>query len=104
MAATNGDPDAPSCYKGDDEQLVEVGQPGGGRNCSGAGAAETDGEKRKKIYSDLQKLVADRSAVPLHHVLGDDSLLQQAHQGNAGQGDEPYWLYQNFHKYWIEEA
>ncbi|MCA1668596.1 MAG: ABC transporter substrate-binding protein [Thermomicrobia bacterium] len=67
------------------------------------GAAELDSEKRKKIYSDLQKLISEE--VPFLYVMYWETVLffNKRIKGMPDKATNPYWLYQNFAKYWIEE-
>jgi len=62
-----------------------------------------DSEKRKKIFSDLQKLVAQE--VPFLFVMYWETVLffNKRIKGMPDKATNPYWLYQNFAKYWIEE-
>ncbi len=99
----NGDPDASALYKGNTNAWSRWDNPDAQKLLE-AGAAELDSEKRKKIYSDLQKLVAQE--VPFLYVMYWETALffNKRIKGMPDKATNPYWLYQNFHKYWIEEA
>jgi peptide/nickel transport system substrate-binding protein len=68
-----------------------------------SGAAETDPAKRKAIYGDLQKLVAEE--VPFLFVMYWETVLHfnKRIKGMPETATNPYWLYQEFRNYWIEE-
>ena len=63
-----------------------------------------DPDKRKKIYSDLQKLVAEE--VPFLYIMYWQTVLHfnKRIKGMPESATNPYWLYQEFRNYWIEEG
>ena len=65
---------------------------------------ETDPEKRKRIYSDLQKLVTEE--VPFLYIMYWETVLHfnKRIKGMPEKAANPYQLYQEFRNYWIEEA
>jgi peptide/nickel transport system substrate-binding protein len=99
---TNGDPDTADLLSGTTNNFMQWSNPQVD-DLLHRGAAETDGDKRKKIYSDLQKLVADE--VPFLYIMYWESVLffNKRIKGMPAKASNNYWLYQNFHKYWIEE-
>ena len=100
---SNGDPDAQALYKGNTNNWAHWDNPDA-QKLLDAGAAEVDPEKRKKIYSDLQKLISVE--VPFLYVMYWETVLffNKRIKGMPDKATNPYWLYQNFAKYWIEEA
>ncbi len=100
---TNGDPDTADLLTGTTNNWAQWANPQAD-DLLDRGAAETDGDKRKQIYSDLQKLIADE--VPFLYMMYWETALffNKRIKGMPDKATNPYWLYQNFHKYWIEEA
>jgi len=100
---SGGDPNAQALYKGNTNAWSRWDNPDAQKLLE-AGAAELDSEKRKKIYSDLQKLVAQE--VPFLYVMYWETILffNKRIKGMPDKATNPYWLYQDFAKYWIEEA
>ena len=100
---SNGDPDTADLLSGTTNNIMQWNVPQVD-DLLHRGAAETDGAKRKQIYSDLQKLVSDE--VPFLYIMYWESVLffNKRIKGMPAKATNPYWLYQNFHKYWIEEA
>lgn len=68
-----------------------------------AGAAETDPAKRKAIYSQVQKIVAEE--VPSPFVMFWDTVLvfSQRLKGMPERAANPDWLYQEIHRFWLAE-
>ncbi len=99
----NGDPDGQALYKGNTNNWAHWDNPDA-QKLLDAGAAEVDAEKRKKIYSDLQKLISVE--VPFLYVMYWETVLffNKRIKGMPDKATNPYWLYQNFAKYWIEEG
>ncbi len=99
---TNGDPDTTDLLPGTPNNFSRWNNPEVQKLLQ-AGAAETDGEKRKKIYSDVQKLVA--TEVPFLYIMYWEDIIffNKRIKGMPTKATNPYWLYQNFAKYWIEE-
>jgi peptide/nickel transport system substrate-binding protein len=99
---SNGDPDAQSLYAGNVNNFSRWNNPDAQKLLQ-QGASETDPQKRKQIYSDLQKLVTQE--VPFLYVMYWETVLHfnKRIKGMPDKATNPYWLYQNFAKYWIEE-
>jgi peptide/nickel transport system substrate-binding protein len=99
---TNGDPDTTDLLPGTPNNFSRWNSPDV-QKLLDAGATETDGDKRKKIYSDVQKLVA--TEVPFLYIMywQDILLFNKRIKGMPDKATNVYWLYQNFAKYWIEE-
>jgi len=98
----NGDPDGKALYKGNTNNWAHWDNPDA-QKLLDAGVAELDSEKRKKTYSDLQKLITEE--VPFLYVMYWETVLffNKRIKGMPDKATNPYWLYQNFAKYWIEE-
>ena len=92
---TNGDPDAQSLYAGNTNNFSRWNNPDAQKLLQ-QGAAETDANKRKQIYSDLQKLVAEE--VPFLYVMYWSTVLHfnKRIKGMPTTATNPYWLYQEF--------
>jgi peptide/nickel transport system substrate-binding protein len=99
---SGGDPDAPALYKGNTNAWSRWDNPDAQKLLE-AGAAEIDSEKRKKIYSDLQKLVSVE--VPFLYIMYWETVLffNKRVKGMPDKATNPYWLYQEFRRFWIEE-
>ena len=100
----SGDPDASTTLRSDGLNNFSHWQNPEADKLVDAGAAETDPEKRKRIYSDLQKLVAED--VPFLYVMYWETALHfnKRIKGMPEGATNPYQLYQEFRKYWIEEG
>jgi len=99
---SNGDPDAQALYAGNTNNWARWNNPDAQKLLQ-QGASETDAQKRKQTYSDLQKLVTQE--VPFLYVMYWETALHfnKRIKGMPDKATNPYWLYQNFAKYWIEE-
>lgn len=97
-----GDPDAQSLYKGNTNNFERWDNPDVQKLLE-AGAAELDQEKRKKIYSDLQKLITEE--VPFLFIMYWETVLffNKRIKGLPEKATNPYQLYQEFRRFWIEE-
>lgn len=98
----SGDPDAQALYAGNTNNWSRWNDPTA-QKLLNQGASETDPEKRKKTYSDLQKLVAEE--VPFLYIMYWETILffNKRIKGMPSKATNPYWLYQEFRNYWIEE-
>ncbi len=99
---SNGDPDAQALYVGNANAWSRWNNSDAQKLLQ-QGASETDAQKRKQTYSDLQKLVTQE--VPFLYVMYWETALHfnKRIKGMPDKATNPYWLYQNFAKYWIEE-
>lgn len=101
---TNGDPDPSVALRSDGLNNFSHWKNDQADKLIDAGAAEVDADKRKKIYGDLQKLVADE--VPFLYIMYWQTILHfnKRIKGMPESATNPYWLYQEFRNYWIEEG
>jgi peptide/nickel transport system substrate-binding protein len=101
---SSGDPDASVTLRSDGLNNFSHWKNPEADKLIDAGATETDSEKRKRIYSDLQKLVAEE--VPFLYIMYWETALHfnKRIKGMPEKATNPYQLYQEFRNYWIEEG
>jgi len=100
----NGDPDGSASLRSDGLNNFSRWKNAEADKLIDLGIAETDPGKRKKIYSDLQKLVVEE--VPFLPIMYWESVVHvnKRIKGMPDKATNPYWLFQEFRNFWIEEG
>jgi peptide/nickel transport system substrate-binding protein len=100
----NGDPDPDGYLRSDGALNFSHWQNAEADRLIDAGVAAVDARTRKQTYGDLQKLVAEE--VPFLYVMYWETVLlfNQRIKGMPPSATNPYALYTQMHRAWIEET